>query len=280
MMQRRWRSWLASSLVAAGLSGCMTTKPCEMEMSPEYAEACVLLPGACRDHVYIFLVQGLDLVDSCHLKELRTHLHDLGFKKTYYAQLCHAGAIDKEIRRIHGCDPDAHFALIGYGCGANLVHDLTQGLSGCGIGIDLLVFLGSATVPEQAGEGACHAHRVINITGGCSVYGGIELAGATNIMEADIRNRGTPTHCQTLCLLAHELTAIAATVPYIERVEEPKTDIIEEAPTPRPVQPQVSRQRDEWDFLKPVSRLKSPRRPEPPPAPAPNAVKPEQVVRR
>jgi hypothetical protein len=63
---------------------------------------------------------------------------------------------------------------------------------------------------------------------------------------------GSPTHRVTLEKLARELAVVAAAVP----VAPPDPAAPETAPRPAPAQ--VSGQRGEWEFLRPVSRLHYP----------------------
>src|SRR5262249_6617116 len=107
---RRWRralaSWLLLASVAAS-SGCIAQINALTRPEEELKAPCQALPSCCRDHVYIFLVNGLDPINASNMAGLRDYLQDLGFNKTYYGQLYHSAFYNKEIRRIHESDPDA-----------------------------------------------------------------------------------------------------------------------------------------------------------------------------
>src|SRR5438105_2017738 len=91
---------------------------------PELAAPCTTLPPCSRDHVYVFLIPGLDPLNFANLSGVRDYIQGLGFHKTYYGQLYHTAYFNKEMHRIREVDPDAHFVLIGFSFGANMVRDL------------------------------------------------------------------------------------------------------------------------------------------------------------
>lgn len=263
--QGRWRRLLGQGLLALGLAGgagCINCLHPVRPPRPEVIEPCQVLPKACRSQVYVFFVNGLDPLNKDNLTGVRDYVQALGFIKTYYGQIYHVFWFDDEIRRLHQEVPDARFVLVGYGRGANMVRSMAHTLQADDVPIDVLMYLGG----ESMKPGPCHppenVHRVINIMAcgagqGCHDLGD-SGAGVETICVTDVGQAGLPTHPETLDILTRELMAVAATVPVVMPKEEPLPPQLEEAPTPRPVQPQSSKQRDEWDFLKPVSQLKMP----------------------
>jgi hypothetical protein len=159
---RRVGDWrlLARCLLAAGLlggSGCLGFVHPIHVPPPEVVEPCRELPGCSRRQVCIFLANGIDPLCLGNLSGLREYLHALGFTKTWYAQTYHGGWIRREIHRVHKEDPEARFALIGYGHGAGVVRSVAWSVSREGIPIDLLVTLNGSrpgTVPA-GGDEAC-----------------------------------------------------------------------------------------------------------------------------
>ena len=138
-----------------------------------------------------------------------------------------------------------------------------------GIRIDTLIYLGGDTLKNVPENQPDNVSRIINIRSrGCLWFGclwdGEDLDRAENVYLEDVGHSQLPTHCQTLTILREEVLALAATVPVPPEKAIPKMPLfpqdpppLEEAPTPRPVNPLKTAARDEWDFLKPVTRLGS-----------------------
>jgi hypothetical protein len=240
----------------ASQAGCMSCFHPVEPPQPHLADACQTVPVACRNHVHVFLMNGLDPTNYGNLTGLRDYVQELGFSKTYYGQLFHAAWFEREIRRIHEDDPDARIVLIGFSLGVQEMHSVAEDLNQDGIPVDLLVFLsGNHPVWFMPCERPANVHRVVNIlaSGAMKAFG--VRAYAENVrLPDDTWHFGSPTHPYTLEKLSEELTALALTVPLREVVREVKPSE-EEAPTPRPVKPETQGPRDEWDFLKPVSFL-------------------------
>jgi hypothetical protein len=283
--QGRWRKVLCKLIAAAGLfssAGCLSFIHPVEPAPAELAGACRELPHCCRNHVHIFLVHGLDPLDSANLSGLCKHMHELGFNNTHYGQLYHAWFLEKEIRRVHHEDAEARFVLIGFSFGANVVRSITQHVKDEGIRVDLLVYLGGNTLDNVPYDRPDNTGHIVNILASGCIWNGAWLDGATNIHETDVWHFGSPCHPETVEILNEHLLALAASVPAPTPTLMRPTD---DEPTPRPVMPPaVSQHRDDWDFLKPVSRLR-----ETPPAkdgdgqaPAPDNKKPtkEKVAMR
>jgi hypothetical protein len=206
------------------------------------------------------LVHGLDPLDTANLSGVRDYCNRLGFHQTYYGQLYHTAFFRKEIRRIHQEDPDAHFVLIGFSFGANMVCSLAQAVKDDGITIDLLVYLGGNTLENTTADRPGNAGPIIKVRAKGWVRHGAEIDGAENIQESDVWHFGSPTHARTLDALTQELTRIASSVPIQEpAVLNRSTVPAEPVPTPRSVQPPPTASKpDEWDFLRPANQLELP----------------------
>jgi hypothetical protein len=255
----RWRRFLAKWLLALGLAsqaGCLSCMHPVEPPEPHFGDVCQTVPVGCRNHVHVFLMNGLDPINYGNLTGLRDYVQDLGFSKTYYGQLYHAGWFEKEIRRLHQEDPDARVVLIGFSLGVQEMHSVAKDLSAEGIPIDLLVFLsGNHPVAFMPENRPANVHRVVNIlaSGSMKAYGVREYAENVRLPE-DTWHFGSPTHPYTLEKLSEELAALALTVP-LREIVRPAQPSDEEAPTPRPIKPPSRKSSDEWDFLKPVSFL-------------------------
>ena len=78
MRRHRVRRSLLAGMVL-GASGCMNFIHPVGTPPPEQAECCRSLPKCGRDHVYIFLVHGMDPLDYANLNGLCDFIHELGF---------------------------------------------------------------------------------------------------------------------------------------------------------------------------------------------------------
>jgi hypothetical protein len=246
---RRLVTMLALPLLLAP-AGCMSFLNPVPTLPTEQTACCAEVPQCSRNQVYVFFVHGMDPLDCADLRGLRDYVQSLGFIKTYYGQLYHAGYFEKEIVRIHKEDPDARFALVGFSFGANTVRDICHTVEADDVHIDLLVYLGGNTLHNVPEDRPANAAQIVNILATGCVWNGDTLDDAINLTYPDVYHFGSPTHPQTLTLLAEELTKVAWRVPVVERMLPP---LEEEAPRPRPLheEPAAKVEEDEWDFLKP-----------------------------
>lgn len=250
------RNLSASIAFLTLVAGCMSV------LHPVHApprEVCAgprMLPQCCRDRVHVFFVHGLDPLNYCNLSGLRNYCHSLGFSNTYYGQLYHGGTFTKEIRRIHQQDPEARFVLVGFSAGANVVRGMANTLGQeDGIPIDLMVYMGGNTLKDVPENRPATVTKVVHILATGYVWKGYQIEGAENHKLAGTWHFGSPTHPETLEMFAREMTAIAARLPYQEEAA-PKSAY--SPPTPRNTARHTSFKRDgEWDFLKPVTQLRS-----------------------
>ena len=129
---RRQVTWPRSLILAVLAAACLAGSGCltflhPVETAPAEVHAtCLAYPPCCRDHVYVFLVHGMDPFDWANLAGLHDYVQTLGFRKTYYGQLYHTWKFEKEIRRSPCGGPRARFVLIGFSFGANVVRYLAN----------------------------------------------------------------------------------------------------------------------------------------------------------
>lgn len=247
------RRLLFPSLLAAALAtstGCMSFVNPVPPAKPEVIEQTRTLPQACRNHVYIFLINGMDPCFWANINGLRDHLNALGYTKTYYGQLYHYWYLKDEMCKVHQEDPDARFVLVGFSFGANEVCALANEAKERGISIDLLVYLGGNTLKNTDYYRPENVRDVLNILATGCIWNGVEMDGATTIHLDDVWHFGSPTHKATVKRLVSALTEVAARVPVMVKPDEPPAP--EQAPTPRPLPPESHVRKDVWDFLKPV----------------------------
>jgi pimeloyl-ACP methyl ester carboxylesterase len=261
--QGRWPGWLGRLFLMAL---CLGTGPgClsfvhSLDLPPkDQLLSSETIPALCRNHVHIFLVHGMDPLDLANLSGLRDYVQSLGYIKTHYGQLYHLWEFKKELRRIHQEDPEARFVLIGFSFGANMARELANAVKDDNIWIDLLVYLGGNTLENTPSNRPDHVTHIVNILATGCIWNGTTLDGANNVHYDNVWHFGSPTHPQTLELLARELAIVAGRVPYVEKVPP---SLLEEAPRPRPLRADQVRKMPpvppEWDFLDSRSAYKEP----------------------
>src|SRR5262249_20248294 len=108
----------AATVLTVTGSGCLSFMHPVHSPPHDCLEPCLAIPHCCKDHVYVFLINGLDPFECGNLRGVQDYLHSLGFNRTYYAQLYHGLFIKSEVRRLHEEDPEAHFVIVGFSFGA------------------------------------------------------------------------------------------------------------------------------------------------------------------
>jgi len=224
----------------SGIGGCCSCLN-PVEPPPEIAiECCHELPQYCRDHVFVFFMNGVDPVNYGNLTGIREYVDTLGFHKTYYGQIYHVGYFADEIKRIHQEEPDARFVLVGFGCGARKIRCLADRANAEGVSVDLMVYL-DGKLPDGMG-----------LENG-PMMGTIVDSGSTSAPANPVPWLfGDPKKHETVQMLCEQLMHIACTIPFMEPPEPEQLPLPREEPTPRPVKRQVPSQFGEWDFLKPA----------------------------
>ena len=255
--------WLAAAIAGtlAAASGCASCLH-PVAPPPDAAAQCAALPQACRNHVYVFLIDGPDPIDLANLGGVRDALISLGYIKTYCGESWHTGYFQEEIRRLHREDESARFVVMGFSLGANAARDVADGVRADGAPIDLLVYCGGVGLSNDPKNRPDNAGRVVHILAQGADAAGTALDGADNVEFSDVYHFGSPTHPYTIQLLARELTEVASRVPVIDL--RPTAAGPEEGPPPRSAAARATLPRDEWDFLKPTPPFSPPQMPKAP----------------
>jgi hypothetical protein len=256
-MRPGWIRALGCGLLAACLGtqvGCLSCCHPIADPAPDQIETCQALSKLCRQHVYIFLLNGADPIHFSNFAGVHDYLITIGFTKTYYGEPYHVFWFNREIRKIHKEDENARIVLVGDGLGANLARSLARDLSDEKIQVNLLVYVDGNTITSPDDHSA-NVEKCINVLAPGWIWNGDELAEAENV-HIDGNHFNAATRDKTLELLTNELMQIASNVPVTLPEPPTSTPPYEITPTPRPVLPVQSTTRDEWDFLKPVAVLK------------------------
>jgi hypothetical protein len=230
-------TWILAGLLA-GAGGCASCLNPVHPPDEALIQPCHELPRYCRDHVYIFFLNGFDPVNYGNLTGIREYVDTLGFHKTYYGQLYHVSYFADEIRKIHQEEPEVHFVLVGFGRGAREIRSLAQRANSQGIAVDLLVYLDGKLPPNVGLENG-------------PVVGRFRDNSTTPSSGSDLWLFGNPTSPKTVELLGQQLLQIALSVPIVGQPEPELLPPPMDEPTPKPVKPQATSGNGEWDFLKP-----------------------------
>ncbi len=177
--------------------------------------------AACqRDHVYVFLVNGLDPFFFCQFNKMPDYVRSLGYEHVEMGQMTAKVQFLDEIRHIRATDPAARIVLLGFSTGANTVCAMSHTLKDEGCTVDLLVYLGGCWIFNRASSRPENAVRIVNIrdSGLVTATGGLlhgdALDGAENVKIPGVTlHIMTPINSVTQDTLARELAALAAGVP-------------------------------------------------------------------
>jgi hypothetical protein len=176
------------------------------------------VPAWARDHVYVFLVNGLDPGNICNFRGLYDFVCALGFNNVYFGQIWDDPHFVEEIWQIRRQDPQARIFLLGYSGGANVVNWMAQSLKKDGIRIDVLVYLAGDLLCNCKFARPENVCKVLNIrawgllflAGG--LINGADIAGCENYSLGFVRHACVPCYQPMLELLTEELLALAASV--------------------------------------------------------------------
>jgi hypothetical protein len=185
------------------------------------APPCLAAPPCQADHVYVFLMNGVDPFHFGEMPQMRDYLRGLGYCHVYYAELAGGPRFCKTIRRIHADDPNGRIVLVGYSLAANEMSLVTRALKADCIQVDLLVYLGAVLVYNGPLARPDNALRVVNIRDSgllspmtCGLARGTAVDGADNVeLPGLVFHYRTPANPILREVLAKELAAVACPSP-------------------------------------------------------------------
>lgn len=234
-----------AALVAVASSGCVT---CHYEAQPQSLRACHSspIPVPLRQHVYLFIMNGYDVLDCAGLTKLRDTICEAGFPNVYYAQRADRDWYETEVRRICRDDPDARVVVLGLGGAAEHVVPLATGAVEDGVCVDALVLLDPVGLDEL--PPACVPTLVLASKKWAGSLAGVETHQLPGISHLDL-----PTAVPTVDAVLDRMTASAWMVGPLDGPRVPVLPLTDKpAPLPRPREllPEDPTVPDEWDFLK------------------------------
>lgn len=248
MKSRTLARWSLALGLWSGL-GCSVHRFAVPEPLAETVCECETLPADSRCHVYVFFLQGCDVLDCANLEGVKEYVQNLGFHKAWFGYPYHVKHMHREIVRIRHGDAQARFVIVAHGAGGEAARRLADSVHGEGVFLDCLIYLGgrdksgNTDEPENVG-------KILRIQGGPK----IEHTCGGPIEEhylGNVGSKGVVTHPASLDLLVQVLTALASQVPGLTPPLEPYEH---EEPRPRTMPLEsADRPRDEWDFLRPES---------------------------
>ena len=213
-MRRRAFSWMCAALgLLLGTSDAPAGGPLSFvhRVAPPSRRSmavCNAVPKDRREHVHIFLINGMDPLYLGNLVGVRDYLQQLGFSKTYYGELFHWWWFKNHVRSVSRSDPEARIVVIGFSLGGSLADSLARSLEREGLWIDMLVYVDAKSFTHNFHHLPRNVGRVVNVTSLSQLWDGGSLDGAQNIHEGNVWHFGSPTHSKTLDALAVNLASI------------------------------------------------------------------------
>jgi hypothetical protein len=182
---------------------------------PKVVSTCETAPSDGKEHVYTYIVNGLDPLQLANLNGMTGYLRRLGFSQTHFEPLLGYRATRRQIREIRQSDPDAKIVLVGYSVGSQVVRRLANDLERENITVDRLVYLGGDFIGNTPSSRPSNVAKVVNIRGHGSFFSGYDLFwngadidNAVNV-RLDSRHFVLPSRGQTMETLASELASLA-----------------------------------------------------------------------
>ncbi len=251
---------LGLALLPVFLSGCQSFYPLPNDPVPSTSRIWVapateptpdwaLLPQQAKNHVYIYLLNGNDPLNTGNLLGVRDYLHQRGFVKTSYGQQFHGPWFESEIEEIHAADPLARFVLVGFSAAAGPVNQLARRLGEEGIGVDRLIYLdGVFLFRSEELVKPDNVEKFVNLQSEGWIVHGSPREGAENFTLKGAGHFDVPSHPRTLEILMREATTVAQKMPVVVTLPDPLRDNRRQTV---PVTATAYRLPSEWQFLQP-----------------------------
>jgi hypothetical protein len=234
MNQKKWVVGAVLAIVLAN-TGCVSC------CSKSYGKAWNSGPDCelstpCRGQVYVFMIQGLTPTVECGLDTLREKLAACGFAKVGVGDIASAVCIACEIKKLHRCEPEAKFVLVGYDFGGAAAVCLARELNAKGVPIEAIVLLD----PLACGE--AYGGPTLLINSGTTT----STARYTNrVVVPDANHYKLPSHPTTVAAISELLNDVATRDYQFEGGLLPEW-AYPHAPAMRPL---PTPQGGSWDFL-------------------------------
>jgi hypothetical protein len=220
-----WAVYLWAALLPALAYSWQTARAADV---PEPGPAS---PCASREHVFVYLLNGLDPLGLGDLRGVAEAIRGWGFPHTHYGQFFHYRRFQADIECVHATDPGARFVIIGFSAGAIAGQRLTWELLRHGVPVHLQVYLDGKWVRRSWPEDEVGPPPpTVNVIAPGYAWSAASLPWAQNLCLTEGWHFGAPTNAQTLDLLACRLNAIAAAPPTVPACPPPRTGSCQECP--------------------------------------------------
>ena len=230
-------------------AGCVDTRFCAVH---ESLKPCPQtdVPPPIRKHVYLFMMNGGDVLELGGMQSLRDQLCHAGYSKIYYAQLPDEDWFYEEMVRLRFADPSARFVLMGYGLAASKITRVVQMCAAWDVPIDSVVYLDPVGLNCDLASTLPYSTVAIRSE---KWKGSQYLLTSETFVATDVSHYGLPrskitseTVLQLLKLSSQRVVEPDLNLPRLTLFKEPP-------PTPRPIDPATfAGPLNEWDFLKPI----------------------------
>ena len=230
----RARTAVAILALLAGTVGCVNIR---YQASREAILPCPPndIPPHQRQRAYLFMMNGLDVVEAAGMLDVRDKLAVAGFPKVYYAQRPDRAWYYREMHRLRCDEPDARIILLSYGAGAENVLGLAFDAARDGLPVDAVVFLDPVGVSGNLAE-TLPFHSVV--VRSHNWLGSRGLEAAEHIEAAGFGHLALPRSPATCEVLLRLMSASAVRVPRPALEYLPRLELRANPPrTPRPIDP-------------------------------------------
>lgn len=235
--------WLAIAVLAGVLSGtgCICCDHRASKLAVNAGPDCAY-PLADRQHVYLFMVNGITPGSTTGLNGLRDELARQGFMKVAMGQTIHALWMRKEMVRIHAEDPAARFVVLGFDIGCTVATRLAAQAQIDGLPVDSVILLD----PPGNAERADSAVPSLVIRSGSGLDPAVILDGA---VIPDARHSDLPSHPVTVSSVVRLLGEVTVKVEHGTVYVPVSTSDYEHAPPAKIIATPGPDASAEWNFL-------------------------------
>ncbi|HVK12742.1 MAG TPA: hypothetical protein VM597_28585 [Gemmataceae bacterium] len=248
-MNGRLRVLVATAVATAIGAGCAKCRHTAYHdaLYPTAEPAC---PPPIRNQVFLFMMNGHDVLEFGGMLGLRDQLCQAGYPMVSYAQRMDREWYHREMWRVARDNPGARILLLGYGSAAPVVTGLAYEAARDELPIDAVIYLdpvGSSgdlagTLPYHSVAVRSHNWR-----------GGRGLGTSDTIEMTNVGHYALPNHPATVDALVQLMSDSAGRVNLPPANGLPRLPLRDKLdPTPRGVDPAtVAQPLDDWDYLKP-----------------------------